>query len=78
MSSKLARGGHGAASRALTPTEKLKLIHIAVFSVDDTISASEALSLIASVFKEDPITRIERSRLPELLAFVTPVKRGGR
>jgi hypothetical protein len=77
--SKLSKlGAVRAGGRSLTASEKLRLIQIAVFSVGDTLSASEALSLIASVFKEDPIVRIERSRLAELLNLVTPASRKAR
>ena len=64
--------------RALTASEKMKLVHIAAFSAGDTISAEEAISLIASIFKEDPIRRIEPSKLPELLALVTPPNKKAR
>jgi hypothetical protein len=66
------------AGRKLTAGEKLRVIQIAVFSANDTLSPSEALSLIASVFTEDPIVRIDRSRLAELLNLVTPARRKAR
>lgn len=78
MSKPIAVAGAGIAQRSLTVAEKLHLIQVAVFSVDDTITAAEAISLIASVFKEDPVHRIDRTRLAELLAFVTPPKKGRR
>jgi hypothetical protein len=74
----LVQAGSSPRGRNLTASEKLRLIQIAVFSVGDTLSASEALSLIASVFKEDPIVRIEPARLAELLNLVTPASRKAR
>lgn len=64
--------------KTLTSSEKLELIRVAAFSAGDTLTPTEALALIASLFKEDPIVRIERARLPELLALVTPPRKGGR
>jgi hypothetical protein len=59
----------------LTSAERLKLIESAVFSVGDTLTAAEALSLIGSLFRSDPGTRINRARFAELLAVVTPARR---
>lgn len=72
----------GPRRRTLTTTEKLRLIQLAAFSappsVNHTLTPSEALALIASLFKEDPIARIDRARLPELLELVTPPHRKPR
>lgn len=59
----------------LTSAQRLKLIESAVFSVGDTISAAEALSLIGSLFGSDPGRRINRAKLAELLAVVTAPRR---
>lgn len=64
--------------RALTSKEKLALIHVAVSSVDDTITPAEALSLIASVFGGHSPRRVLRDRLPDLLNLVTPTGRKKR
>jgi hypothetical protein len=60
---------------ALSQSERLKLIEAAVFSIGDTLTEAEALSLIASVFRGDPGTRINKQRLAELLNVVTPPRR---
>lgn len=59
----------------LTVAQRLKVIESAVFSVGDTITAAEALSLIGSLFRGDPGTRINKARLAELLNVVTPPRR---
>lgn len=46
--------------------------HLMGNPVDDTITATEALSLIASVFDDHSPRRVLRDRLPELLNLVTP------
>jgi hypothetical protein len=68
-------GAPHAAPRKLNAGEKLELIRIAAFSAGDTLTATEAISLIASLFKEDPTVRIDRARLAELLNIVTPPSR---
>ena len=67
-----------AGRRNLTSSEKLELIRVAAFSAGDTLTATEAISLIASLFKEDPTVRIDRLRLAELLALVTPPSKKAR
>jgi hypothetical protein len=59
----------------LTAGKKLELIRLAIYSVDDTITSAQALSLIASLFDEDPGTRLNPDTLPELLNLVTPARR---
>ncbi len=55
----------------MTQAQRLKLIEAAVYSVGDTITKDEALSLIAGLFRGDPGTRINKERLAELLNAVT-------
>ena len=64
----------GTSPRALTASEKLRVIEMAIYSSGDTLTPAEALQLIAAVFNKDPIRRINREFLAELLAFVTPPK----
>ena len=59
----------------LTAGKKLELIRLAVYSAGDTITPAEALSLIASLFAEDPGTRLNAATLPQLLNLVTPGRR---
>jgi hypothetical protein len=59
----------------LTASRKLEFIRLAVYSADDTITQAQALSFIASLFAEDPRTRLNPAALPELLNLVTPSPR---
>jgi hypothetical protein len=58
----------------LTAGKKLELIRLAAYSAGDTITPAEALSVIASLFAEDPGTRLNPAMLPELLHLVTPTR----
>jgi hypothetical protein len=51
---------------------------VAAYSAGDTISRDEALSLIASLFAEDPIKRLNPATLAELLNVVTAAPTGER
>jgi hypothetical protein len=59
----------------MTTKAKLGMIQTAIYSVGDTLTAAEALSLIGSLFHRDPIVRINPGQLAELKAAIDPPKR---
>lgn len=55
----------------LTAKRQLELVRIAVYSVGETITAAQAISLIAHIFDADPVRRINGAMLPTLQAMIT-------
>lgn len=62
----------------LSAAKKLELVRIAVYSAGDTLSATEALAFIGSLFSEDPIKRLGPGTLPTLLNIVSAPRKTKR